>query len=129
MGELSSGPDPELAVHVAKVVLHGRRTDEHLGGDVLVGSTWMPWQCDGTEIGPGQCGKCANEPQSFKGRHNDRSLSLPSRAGTGSGHSDGRNRTVTLQKTISLRRQAIHYALSSKGRDLPATQERSHGRD
>ena len=39
MGELSSGPDPELAVHMAKVVLHGRRTDEHLGGDVLVGST------------------------------------------------------------------------------------------
>ncbi len=38
MGELSSGPDPELPVDMAKVVLHGRRTYEHLGGDVLIGS-------------------------------------------------------------------------------------------
>ena len=54
--------------------------------------------------------------------------SLPG-PGRGRAIVDGRNRTVTLQKTISLRRQAIHYALSSKGRDLPATQERNHGRD
>jgi hypothetical protein len=51
-----------------------------------------------------------------------------SRAGTGSGHSDGRNRTVTLQKRFH---GVGQFTMGSRAKEgaCPAAQERSHGRD